>query len=216
MQLILHEDALEEYVQVLRQAGQRFELQDDLKISHILKLPEVLESVESPEDTEALWPLLEEAVLQAMEQLNGMRSREGERIQADLLEKADLLEEVVTELEKCAPQVEQAYYQRLEKRMTEVLGVTLDPAVLASEAAVFVDKCCIDEELVRLRSHIAQLRLLLHSEEPVGRPLDFLLQEFNREANTIASKAGDLSVTQKALLLKKEIEKVREQIQNIE
>lgn len=222
MELVLHEEALKEYVSVLRQAGEQFGLKDDLAISHILRLPEVLETTERQEDMDLMWTLLKEATLAALEQLNEMRRREGERIQADLLEKADILESLVSDLEKISPQVELAYHQKLEKRINDLLTKTsagqlkMDAGILENEVALFADKSCIDEELVRLRSHIQQLRLLLRSEEPVGRPLDFLLQEFNREANTIASKAGDLAVTGGALTLKKEIEKVREQIQNLE
>ena len=119
-----------------------------------------------------------------------------------------------------APEIEDAYREKLTRRIQEILsrnsGIAVDRGLLENEIVFYADHCCIDEEMVRLTSHIAQLRQLLGSEEPVGRQLDFLLQEFNREANTIASKAGSLSVTQEALNLKKEIEKVREQIQNLE
>ena len=221
-QLILHEEVLQEYLRTLRGAGERYGLRDDLALSHVLTLPEVLEMQEAPEDTEAVWKVLKEATERALDQLNAMRVREGARIRQDLLEKADLLESIVRGLEEIGPKVEENYRQKLEKRLEDILQQSsagklhLDEGILENEVALFADRCCIDEELVRLHSHIEQLRKLLDAEEPVGRPLDFLMQEFNREANTIGSKAGDLAVTGGSLRLKKEIEKVREQIQNLE
>ncbi len=221
-QLILHEEVLQEYLGTLRKVGEQYGLRDDLALSHVLTLPEVLEMQEAPEDTEAVWEVLKEAAERALDQLNAMRVREGARIRQDLLEKADLLESIVRGLEEIGPQVEENYRQKLEKRLEDILQQSsagklhLDEGILENEVALFADRCCIDEELVRLHSHIEQLRKLLDAEEPVGRPLDFLMQEFNREANTIGSKAGDLAVTGGSLRLKKEIEKVREQIQNLE
>ena len=217
-QLQVHEDMLETYLRVLRDLGQRYQMKDDLEISTILKLPDVLEHTDVPMDQETIWPLLEEAARAALQQLNAMREAEGQRIQADLLAKADHMEEIVEGLMEHAPQIEREYRERLLLRVQELTEgrITLDAGMLETEVILFADKSCIDEELVRLKSHIEQLRTLLSAEEPVGRPLDFLMQEFNREANTIAWKAGDLAVTQKALELKKEIEKIREQIQNIE
>lgn len=221
-QLILHEEVLQEYLGTLCRAGEQYGLRDDLALSHVLTLPEVLEMQEAPEDTEAVWEVLKEAAERALDQLNAMRVREGARIRQDLLEKADLLESIVRGLEEIGPQVEENYRQKLEKRLEDILQQSsagklhLDEGILENEVALFADRCCIDEELVRLHSHIGQLRKLLDAEEPVGRPLDFLMQEFNREANTIGSKAGDLAVTGGSLRLKKEIEKVREQIQNLE
>lgn len=216
-QIQVHEEKLQAYLNVLRSAGERYSLPDDLRISHVLAFPEVLVEVAQEEESQEVWPVLQEAAELAVQQLQIMREREGAEIRQNLLEKADTLEEILKSLELAAPQVELEYKQKLEKRIGELTNmVHLDPGILETEVALFADKCCIDEELVRLKSHIAQLRMLLDSEEPVGRPLDFLLQEFNREANTIASKAGDLAVTQSSLILKKEIEKIREQIQNIE
>ena len=216
--LQVHEDMLETYLRVLRDLGQRYQMKDDLGISSILELPDVMEYIDVPMDQEAVWPLLEEAARAALKQLNTMREAEGQRMQTDLLAKADHMEEIVESLIEHGPQMEQEYRERLLRKVQELTEgrITLDAGILETEVVLFADKSCIDEELVRLRSHIEQLRTLLSTEEPVGRPLDFLMQEFNREANTIASKAGDLAVTQKALDLKKEIEKIREQIQNIE
>ncbi len=208
------------YVAALREAGERYGLEDDLKISHILRIPDMLQTQQKDTDPKDVWPLLEEALAAALEQLNSMREREGSRICEDLLGKASEIERIVLALQASAPEIEDAYREKLTKRIQEILsrngGVPVDKGLLENEIAFYADHSCIDEELVRLTSHIAQLRQLLGGEEPVGRQLDFLLQEFNREANTIASKAGSLSVTQEALNLKKEIEKVREQIQNLE
>lgn len=216
-QVKIHEDKLRAYIEALRGAGSRYDLADDLKISHILAFPDVLEEIQPEEEGQEIWPALQEAAEQAVRQLQDMREREGAEIRQNLLQKAEILEETLEDLEQAAPQVELEYKQKLERRISELSSaVRLDEGILETEVALFADKCCIDEELVRLKSHIAQLRILLDSAEPVGRPLDFLLQEFNREANTIASKAGDLAITHGSLTLKKEIEKVREQIQNIE
>lgn len=220
-QVILHEDALEQYLLTLRQAAEKYGLEDDLKISNVLSLNDVLEVTQKQEDPLELWPVLKEAAQKAVDQLNEMRSREGARIAADLLEKADLMSEIVAQLKEAAPQIEEKYYQKLQTRIQDILSrlggqTPIDKGLLENEVAIFADRVCIDEEMVRLTSHITELKRLLGLDEPVGRSLDFLLQEFNRESNTIASKAADLSVTQSALQLKKEIEKVREQIQNLE
>ena len=208
------------YVAALREASERYGLPDDLGISHVLRIPDILQTRQKDTDPEDVWPLLEEAVQAALEQFNDMREREGMRIREDLLGKASEIERIVQSLQQSAPEIEDAYREKLTRRIQEILsrnsGIAVDRGLLENEIVFYADHCCIDEEMVRLTSHIAQLRQLLSSEEPVGRQLDFLLQEFNREANTIASKAGSLSVTQEALNLKKEIEKVREQIQNLE
>ena len=208
------------YVAALREASERYGLPDDLGISHVLRIPDILQTRQKDTDPEDVWPLLEEAVQAALEQFNAMREREGMRIREDLLGKASEIERIVQSLQQSAPEIEDAYREKLTRRIQEIMsrnsGIAVDRGLLENEIVFYADHCCIDEEMVRLTSHIAQLRQLLGSEEPVGRQLDFLLQEFNREANTIASKAGSLSVTQEALNLKKEIEKVREQIQNLE
>ena len=208
------------YVAALREASERYGLPDDLGISHVLRIPDMLQTRQKDTDPEDVWPLLEEAVQAALEQFNAMREREGMRIREDLLGKASEIERIVQSLQQSAPEIEDAYREKLTRRIQEIMsrnsGIAVDRGLLENEIVFYADHCCIDEEMVRLTSHIAQLRQLLGSEEPVGRQLDFLLQEFNREANTIASKAGSLSVTQEALNLKKEIEKVREQIQNLE
>ena len=208
------------YVAALREASERYGLPDDLGISHVLRIPDMLQTRQKDTDPEDVWPLLEEAVQAALEQFNAMREREGMRIREDLLGKASEIERIVQSLQQSAPEIEDAYREKLTRRIQEIMsrnsGIAVDRGLLENEIVFYADHCCIDEEMVRLTSHIAQLRQLLSSEEPVGRQLDFLLQEFKREANTIASKAGSLSVTQEALNLKKEIEKVREQIQNLE
>jgi uncharacterized protein (TIGR00255 family) len=208
------------YVAALREASERYGLPDDLKISHVLRIPDMLQTQQKDTDPKDVWPLLEEALKAALEQFNAMREREGMRIREDLLGKAAEIERIVQSLQQSAPEIEDAYREKLTRRIQEILsrsnGIAVDRGLLENEIVFYADHCCIDEEMVRLTSHIAQLRQLLDGGEPVGRQLDFLLQEFNREANTIASKAGSLSVTQEALNLKKEIEKVREQIQNLE
>lgn len=215
------ESEVAQYIDTLRDIGQRHGLKDDLAVSDLLAIPELFQRNQPDADLETLRPLLLEAVDAAITDLNEMRSREGARIGADLNAKADDLLLIVQELQAAEPQMEETYRKKLEERVSELLtrmgnGVSVDRGILENEIALYADHACVDEELVRLTSHIRELKDLLTKDEPVGRPLDFLLQEFNREANTIASKAGELSVTQKALLLKKEIEKIREQIQNLE
>lgn len=153
----------------------------------------------------------------AIADFNAMRQREGQKLKEDVLAKAQRIEEMVGEVEKRSPETVAAYRQRLEEKMRETLENTqLDESRIVTEAAIFADKVAVDEETVRLRSHLSQLRQLLESEEPVGRKLDFLIQEFNRETNTIGSKCTDLNVTRIVVDMKAEIEKIREQVQNLE
>lgn len=209
---------LEAYVRALREQAERFGLTDDLALSHILQLPDVLTSEETQEDFTALEPALMEAVGEALDQLCAMRAREGDALKRDLTEKLEELGVLVEEITQRAPLVVKEYKEKLYARIAEHVsaGVDVEPGRLETEITIFADRCCIDEELTRLKSHIRQYRQMLEKNEPVGRQLDFLTQELNREANTIASKANDLTVTKQALALKNVIEKMREQIQNIE
>lgn len=216
----INEAKLEEYVKVLREQAARQGLEDDLKLSHVLQLPEVMESEEAGLDLEALEPILTEALLEALSELSSMREKEGANLKKDFIGKLDELEALVAKVQERAPLVVAEYKEKLYTRIQEYLDKgklpELDEGRLEMEITMFADRCCIDEELTRLQSHIRQYRQTIEKEEPIGRQLDFLTQELNREANTIASKSNDLTITQQALAMKNVIEKLREQIQNIE
>lgn len=216
----INEAKLTEYLQVLREKAAQHGLEDDLKLSHVLQLPEVMETQESETDLETLEPILMDALQEALQQLNAMRLREGENLKQDFQTKLGELEALVKQIQERAPLVVQEYKEKLYGRIEEYLDAAktkeLDEGRLEVEITMFADRCCIDEELTRLVSHIRQYRQTLEKQEPIGRQLDFLTQELNREANTIASKSNDLTITQLALAMKNVIEKIREQIQNIE
>lgn len=189
---------------------------DDVTLSSLLRYGDVLKEEEQAGADEETVAALNTALCAALENLNAMRRTEGEKLAKDLLSRMDTVERTVEEIAERAPLVAENYRVKLTERVSRALeGVPLDEARLANEVAVYSDKSNIDEELTRLRSHIGQFRAI--AKEPlVGRKLDFLVQEFNRETNTICSKSNDLTVTNLALSLKNEIEKIREQVQNLE
>lgn len=215
--LAVDENAARAYVQAAVQLKALFPaLPDDFTLTALLRSADVIRAEEDSADDEQVLSALTAALSAALEKLNAMRAKEGEKLAADMLTRMDTVEKLVEEIAERAPQVAENYRVKLFERMREVLAdAPVDEARLLSEAAVFADKCNIDEEITRLRSHISQFRNVCR-EERVGRKLDFLVQEFNREANTICSKSNDLTVTNAALALKNEIEKIREQVQNIE
>ncbi len=194
------------------------ELSGTVDLRMISSLPDVMTLVPAEEDEELVQSELTEAVRRACESFDSMRTLEGSKLIADILMRNDLIEKTTLEIEEYAPEVSRVYLEKMKERMAELLGggaaVAEDRLLL--EAAVFADKSNITEELVRLRSHVSQLRKIASANEPAGKKLDFLVQEMNREANTIGSKANDINITGKVLLLKAEIEKIREQVQNIE
>jgi len=190
---------------------------DKITLSQILALPGVLEVEEPEADWEDLQKVLGEAAAQALDDLERMRAAEGARLFSDLQEKIVHLEELQSAVAQVAPQVVEDYRARLSERLRDLLhGTTLTEERFLAEVALFADRCSIDEELVRLGSHTQQLKELLHSTQPVGRKLDFLIQEMNREVNTIGSKSSSVQVAGLVVELKSELEKVREQVQNIE
>ena len=191
-------------------------LQDDRTLMGVLRLPEVVRVEEAREDQQQLRALVLETLAGALEELCQMRAREGEALKGDLAALADALEAVVERIRERYAQTAQAYMQRLRAAVEELAGTPIDPSRLAQEVAIMADRAAIDEELVRLDSHISQLRLLLTQGEPDGRRLDFLAQELNREGNTISSKSQDIEITRLAMEAKALIEKVREQVQNVE
>lgn len=210
-------DIAREYVERLRQMADEFHLANDINASSLSRYPEVLTLEEQTVDETELWNVLEETISQACERFVESRTREGEHLKNDLLQKLDGMLVLVDEVERRSPQVVAEYREKITSKVQELLGDTkLDESILATEITLFADKICVDEETVRLRSHINNMKLSLEEDNGVGRKLDFIAQEMNREANTILSKANDLEITNIAIDLKTEIEKVREQIQNIE
>ncbi len=191
-------------------------LPDDRTLMGVLRLPDVLVVSEAQEDQEALGALALEALDAALDALCQMRAQEGRAMRRDLEVRADALETIAADIRRRHPGTVRAYMERLQKSVMELIGQQIDEGRLAQEVAVMADRAAIDEELVRLSSHIEQLRALLAMEEPAGRKLDFLVQEMNREVNTISSKSQDIVITRLAIDGKAEIEKLREQLQNIE
>jgi uncharacterized protein (TIGR00255 family) len=205
------------YISAVEALRDKFGLRDDISVSLISKYPDVLKVEQNDEDEELLWTMLKVATENALASLVKMREIEGEGLKNVLLDRATYIDSLVAEISKRAPEVPKDYKVKLESRIKDLLEQqTIDENRLAMEVAVFADRCSIDEELVRLASHIGQLREALSMNQPVGRKLDFLVQEMNREINTIGSKANDLAITKNVVEIKSEIEKIREQIQNIE
>ena len=187
------------------------------RLKLVARFPDVL-SVEKPEeDLDEVKADLLELLNLALADFNAMRAKEGDKLRADILSRAETIEGLVTEVERRSPETVNAYRQKLEAKLREVLeNRQLDDSRILTEAAIFADKVAVDEETVRLRSHIGQLREMLEQGGAIGRKLDFLIQEVNRESNTIGSKCGDVQIARDVVELKAEVEKIREQVQNIE
>lgn len=206
-----------EYVDVFRQMEEQFGIRNDMSASVLARCPEVLTMEEEPEDEEHLWKIVSGAVEKAAERFVQTRLDEGERLGRDLTAKLDYMLTLVDFIEERAPVLLREYRQKLEDKVSELLAsAAVDESRIAAEVTIYADKICVDEEMVRLRSHIISTREKLQAGGAVGRELDFIAQEMNREANTILSKSNDLEVSNHAIELKTGIEKVREQIQNIE
>ena len=206
-----------EYYDILMRMAEEFPIENDIRISGLSRYPEVLSIESEQQDEEALYSLLERAVKGACEQFVETRIAEGERLREDLTAKCNKVSELVAAVEERSPQIMAEYRKKLTDKVAEVLGDTkIDERVLATEITIYADKICTDEETVRLRSHVANMLDTFKQGENIGRKLDFVAQEMNREANTILSKANDITVSNIAIDLKTEIEKIREQIQNIE
>ena len=206
-----------EYLKYLNQMAEEFSLDNDVRVSTLSRYPEVFTMEECSEDEDELWNGLKEALEGAFSQFVEMRTKEGERLKEDILLKLDLLSEQIRFIEERSPQIIAEYRTKLEEKMRELLEDTqIDDNRIAAEVILFADKICTDEEVVRLKSHIQHMKETLEESNGIGRKLDFIAQEMNREANTILSKANDLDLSNRAISLKTEIEKIREQIQNIE
>ena len=207
----------ESYKNAFQAMADRMDLKNDATVGMIARFPDVLTQTAAPTDPDALWTDVEQVAGQAVEAFLAMRAAEGEKLRADVESRLTTIETLVGQIEQNSAGRVQAYTERLYARLKEILeDRSIDEARLVTEAAIFADKTAIDEETVRLHSHVAQYRAILALDEPVGRKLDFLTQELNRESNTIGSKCQDVSITRLVVELKSEIEKIREQIQNIE
>ncbi len=205
------------YRDALRDLAQRMELPDDLTAGMVARFPDVLAQTAAPANEDELWQDVQAVAQQALDAFVAMRAAEGEKLRADVENRLAAVETLVGQIEQQSAGRVQAYSEKLYARLQELLGDrSIDEGRLVTEAAIFADKTAIDEETVRLHSHVAQYREILALDEPIGRKLDFLTQELNREANTIGSKCQDVAVTRLVVELKSEIEKIREQIQNIE
>ncbi|MDF2944327.1 MAG: hypothetical protein K0S01_3185 [Herbinix sp.] len=210
-------DLAREYYTNLEKMSKEFGIENDIRVSALSRYPEVFILEEQTIDEKELWELVEEAVKTAAGKFVETRISEGENLKLDIVAKLDGMLQLVDFIETRSPEIVSEYRNKLMAKVTELLGDTkVEESILVTEVTVFADKICVDEETVRLKSHILNMKEALNESDNVGRKLDFIAQEMNREANTILSKASDLEVTNKAIDLKTEIEKVREQIQNIE
>lgn len=204
------------YYQAAVQISETLGLENDLTLSRLIRMPDVLTNSSADIEDEKLKEIVKETLEKALDNLNTMRLSEGEKLKKELLIHVEEVEKILARIEVRAPLIVEAYRVKLEDRIRNVLSsVDYDQSRLLQEVAIFADKSNIDEEIARLKSHIVQYKQLIETDTP-GRRVDFLIQEFNREANTICSKSNDVLITNDALLLKSEIEKIREQIQNIE
>ena len=212
-----NKEVISEYITALREIQGELNLTDDLALSSVLRLPDAFTVVKEEADEEQMWADLKTVTEEALANFIAMRENEGARMKADISGRLDTIEKNVAFVEERSPVIVENYRKRLYDKMCEVLqGKDVDENRILLEAGIFSEKTAVDEETVRLRSHIAQFREMLESTEPIGRKLDFLVQEMNRETNTIGSKVQDVEVTKVVVEQKAEIEKIREQIQNIE
>lgn len=217
-QLVYDAELAKQYYHILKNIKSDFGLEEPISPVDIAKFPDVVKITEAEDDEEILWNMLSDAANKALENLCNMRIMEGKKLEKDILARADLLERSVCDLEKYTDTIEKEYKDKLYARISELLD---DPNVvdeyrLAQEVAIYADKSNITEEIVRFKSHINQLRDTVTADEYVGRKMDFLIQEMNREVNTMGSKSSDVSIANLVINMKAELEKIREQVQNIE
>lgn len=205
------------YIAALREITERYKLPDTVTVNSLSRYSDIFSVHKAPEDEEAIWAAVQPVAEKAVDAFIAMRETEGSRLYEDVMARAAVILELVGKIEARSPETVKAYRERLEMKLREVLSDTaIDEQRILTEAAIFADKVAVAEETVRLRSHFEQLKSLLGAEEPSGRKMDFLLQEMNRETNTIGSKASDSQIAYMVVDIKAEIEKIREQIQNIE
>ncbi len=217
MEVNVNETLAAGYVKALKELSERFALKDDISAVTLSRYPDVITLHKASEDEERIWNAVKTVAETAVSKFIEMRETEGSKLRGDILSRADYIIECVEFIESRSPETVREYNEKLKQRMKELLGdASVDEQRLLNEAAIYADKIAVDEETVRLRSHISQLREFMNSSEAIGRKLDFLVQEINREANTIGSKAQDVDIAKKVIAIKAEVEKIREQVQNIE
>lgn len=215
--VVINHNLAEGYINALKELEEKYGITNSVNTVDVGKYPDVLTVKKAEEDEDKVWDDVRNAVDSALEGFLKMRKAEGERLKADVLSRAETVMSIVDEIEKRSPETVDEYKTRLKQKIEEFLGSgEYDEQRVITEVAIYADKVAVDEETVRLRSHFEQLNTYLNSDEPVGRSIDFLIQEMNREANTIGSKVKDAEIAQKVVRIKNEIEKIREQIQNIE
>jgi len=216
-EVVVDHGLAESYLTALRELSERYGVREDVSATALSRYPDVLTVRQAALDEDAVWAAVSQVADVALDRFVAMREVEGARMREDVLSRAATIRQAVAVVEEKSPETVRAHMEKVETRIRELLdGVPVDEARLLNEAAVFADKVAVAEETVRLNSHLDQLEQLLNSNEPVGRKLDFLVQEINRETNTIGSKCSDLNLTRIVVDIKAEIEKIREQIQNIE
>ena len=217
MAVKVNEGLLKGYVEAIRHIAAEYGLEDDLTAQSVGRFPDVLTVEKKDLDAEAISAGMERIVEEALQDFDAMRTREGEKLRDDVIARLETIRGLVAQVEEKAPETVAAYRRRLEQKMAEVLSTAgIDENRILAEAAIFADHIAVDEETVRLRSHMSQLADMINGDSPTGRKIDFLIQEFNREANTIGSKCQNSEIAHMVVDLKSEIEKIREQIQNIE
>lgn len=205
------------YVNAMKELSEKYNVINNVSTVDIGRYPDVLTVNKAPEDEDVVWNDVKEALDSALKDFTAMRRDEGKRLKADILGRAKTIIKIVSEIEKRSPETVKEYQSRIKEKIEELLNSKeYDEQRVITEVAIFADKIAVDEETVRLRSHFEQLKTYLNDDKPVGRSIDFLIQEMNREANTIGSKVKDAELAQKVVQIKNEIEKIREQVQNIE
>ena len=217
MTVKVNEPLLRGYIEAIRHISEEYSLANDMTALSVSRFPDVLSVEKKDLDAEAISAGICAITEEALRDFDAMRQREGAKLRDDVLSRLETIDRLVSAVETEAPKTVAEYRKRLEQKMQEVLGATgIDENRILAEAAIFADHIAVDEETVRLRSHVSQLRTMLEGNSPTGRKIDFLIQEFNREANTIGSKCQNSQIAHVVVDLKSEIEKIREQIQNIE
>ena len=217
VEVLVNHSLAEGYVKALQEISERYALRNDLTAMGLSRYPDLFSVHKTPENEEEIWSAVSQVLAAATDRFLEMRRQEGERMKADVLGRAAKIMELVAEIEQRSPESVSEYEKKLRQKIQEMLGDTqVDEQRLLTETAIFADKVAVAEETVRLRSHMSQLKTMINGNSPTGRKIDFLIQEFNREANTIGSKCQNSDIAHVVVDLKSEIEKIREQIQNIE
>lgn len=205
------------YLQCLKEIEEKLNIKNDISVMQIARFPEVITMIEEEDKIDEIWEELKPLISSSLDMMINMREVEGEKLKEDILIKINQIEDLVSKLEEFADSIPKVFKQKLEERLKDLLGnVEVDENRIATEVCILADKATVDEEIIRLNSHINQVRETLKLNEPIGRKLDFIVQEMNRETNTIGSKSSDIKMTNIVIDIKNILEKIREQVQNIE